>query len=255
MHPWPRPCAEGSARERTGWSWPPFRSTIEPSMPNAEPHTLSIPEAGTVSGLWTRPAGARACYVMAHGAGAGMRHPFMEAVSEKLAGQEIATLRFQFPFMEAGSRRVDRPDVAHATVRAAVDAAAQLAPDLPLLAGGRSFGGRMTSQAQALAALPGLRGLVFLGFPLHPAGRPSGDRGRHLGELTIPMLFVQGARDALATPEHLLPLCEELRGQAMLRLIPDADHAFHVPARSGRRDADVQDEIATAMSEWIGTVV
>ena len=219
-------------------------------MTAAEPLTFEVAHAGTVSGLWRRPAGARTCYVMAHGAGAGMNHPFLERISAGLAERGVATLRFQFPFMEAGSRRPDRPEVAHRAVRAAVDAAGRLAPDLPLFAGGRSFGGRMTSQAQASSPLPGVWGLVFLAFPLHPAGRPGTERGRHLSEVTIPMLFLQGTRDALAELDHLRRLCVGLGSRANLRLFPDADHAFHVPARSGRSDAQVRGEILDAIADW-----
>lgn len=192
---------------------------------------------------------------MAHGAGAGMTHPFLEMVSAGLAERGIATLRYQFPFMEAGSKRPDRPAVAHAAVQAAVAAAGGLAPDLPLAAGGRSFGGRMTSQAQALSALPGVRGLAFLGFPLHPAGRPSSERGRHLADVTIPMLFLQGTRDALADLDQLRPLSERLGGCATLRLLPDADHAFHVPKRSGRTDADVRGDLLDALVTWIDATI
>jgi hypothetical protein len=179
-----------------------------------------------------------------------MNHPFLEGVAAGLAERGVATLRFQFPFMEAGSRRPDRTEVAHRAVRAAVDAAGRLAPDLPLFAGGRSFGGRMTSQAQASSPLPGVRGLVFPAFPLHPAGRPGTERGRHLSEVTIPMLFLQGTRDALAELDHLRPLCAGLGSRADLRLFPDADHAFHVPARSGQTDTQVRGEILDAIADW-----
>ncbi len=192
---------------------------------------------------------------MAHGAGAGMIHSFVESVSAGLAERGVATLRYQFPFMEAGSKRPDRPAVAHAAVHAAVAAAGRLAPDLPLVAGGRSFGGRMTSQAQAASALPGVRGLAFLGFPLHPAGRPSSDRGRHLADVAIPMLFLQGTRDALADLHQLRALAEELGERATLRLLPDADHAFHVPKRSGRTDADVRRELLDLLVAWIDTTI
>ena len=208
-----------------------------------QPVTVSVGEATRVSGLLQVPARVRACYVLAHGAGAGMTHPFMAAVAAELAERGIATLRYQFPYMEQGGRRPDPPKLAHATVRAAVAEAARLLPDLPLFAGGKSFGGRMTSQAQGSAPLPGVRGLVFLGFPLHPAGRPSSDRGKHLFDVHIPMLFLQGTRDALAALDQLEPLCAALGSRATLKLFQDADHSFHVPARTGRKDAQVRAEV------------
>src|SRR5215470_6930074 len=176
----------------------------------AEPVTITVDAANRVSGLLLAPARARACYVFAHGAGAGMAHPFMAAVATELAERGIATLRYQFPYMEQGGRRPDPPKLAHATVRAAVAEAARLLPKLPLVAGGKSFGGRMTSQAQAAAPLTGVRGLAFLGFPLHPAGRPSAERGKHLSDVQVPMLFLQGTRDALAALDQLEPLCKAL---------------------------------------------
>src|SRR3954453_1557650 len=200
--------------------------------PNAEKFFIDI--SGTrVSGLLQIPPHASACYVFAHGAGAGMAHPFMAAVAAGLAERRIATLRYQFPYMEKGSKRPDPPKIAHATVRAAVAEVAKLLPDLPLIAGGKSFGGRMTSQAQAAAPLPGVRGLAFLGFPLHPAKQPSRDRGKHLFDVQVPMLFLQGTRDTLAMLDQLEPLCQELGGGASLRLFEGADHSFHVPAKSG----------------------
>src|SRR5947199_1733262 len=161
--------------------------------------TIAVGDAHRVSALLLMPPRARACYVLAHGAGAGMSHPFMAAVAQGLNERGIATLRYQFPYMEQGGKRPDPPPLAHATVRAAVTAAASHVPALPLIAGGKSFGGRMTSQAQAASPLPGVRGLVFLGFPLHPAGRPADERGKHLFEVQVPMLFLQGTRDELAT--------------------------------------------------------
>ena len=222
---------------------------------HTEPLTLTIDDTRSVSGLWQRPQNARACYVLAHGAGAGMAHPFLDAIAQGLAEHGVATLRYQFPFMEQGSRRPDPPKLAQATVRAAVAAAGRLAPDLALIAGGRSFGGRMTSQAQAASPLPGVRGLAFLGFPLHPAGRPSSERGQHLFEVAVPMLFLQGTRDALADLQHLQPLCERLGGRTSLRLFHDADHSFHVPARSGRTDAQVRGEILDALTAWIDSAI
>jgi len=180
-----------------------------------------------------------------------MRHPFLEAVARGLAEREIATFRYQFPFMEQGSKRPDPPSLAHATVRAAIAEASRLTAGLPLVAGGRSFGGRMTSQAQAASPLPGVRALAFLGFPLHPAGRPSDERGKHLGQVCIPMLFLQGSRDALADLRLLQPLVARLGRNARLSLFQDADHAFHVPARSGRTDAEVGREILEALAAWI----
>jgi predicted alpha/beta-hydrolase family hydrolase len=221
------------------------------SSSDAEPVTVSVDDAVHVSGLLHAPPRARACCVLAHGAGAGMTHPFMAAVAAELAQRDIATLRYQFPYMEQGRKRPDLPALAHATARAAVAEASRLRPDLPLVAGGKSFGGRMTSQAQAAAPLPGIRGLAFLGFPLHPAGRPSRERGRHLFDVRIPMLFLQGTRDTLATPDQLVPLCDALGERATLRLFENADHSFHVPARSGRTDAEVRGDVMDALAAWI----
>ena len=204
-----------------------------------------------VSGLLQVPGKAIACCVMAHGAGTGMAHPFMAAVADGLGERRIATLRYQFPYMEQGSRRPDGPALAHATVHAAVEAAARLAPSLPLVAGGKSFGARMTSQAQAEAPLPGVRGLVLLGFPLHPARKPSDDRAKHLSGVRIPMLFLQGTRDALANLQLLMPLVERLGKAATLKTIQDADHSFHVPAQSGRTDTQVLTEMVTTLAAWV----
>jgi predicted alpha/beta-hydrolase family hydrolase len=219
-----------------------------------QPVTITISDRSQVSGLLMSPAQARAGYVLAHGAGAGMRHAFMAAMAREFADRGIATLRYQFPWMEAGGKRPDPPKVAQAAVRAAVTTAARLLPGLPLVAGGKSFGGRMTSQAQAAAPLPGVRGLLFLGFPLHPAGKPASERGDHLADVKIPMLFLQGTRDALASLEQLEPVCRRLGARATLKLVPDADHAFHVPARSGRTDADVRSELGEAAAAWIKDV-
>lgn len=213
--------------------------------------TFAIGPESSVSGLWLAPAGATACLVLAHGAGAGMAHRSMQAVAAGLGERSVATLRYQFPYMERGSKRVDAPAVAHAAVRAAVAEAARLAAGLPLFAGGRSFGGRITSQAQAIAPLPGVRGLVFLAFPLHPAGKPSAARAEHLAQIGIPMLFLQGTRDALAERALLEPVVAGLGGRAALVLAPDADHAFHVPARSGRKDAEVLAELLDAAAAWM----
>ncbi len=217
--------------------------------------TIAVADGSTVSGLLQAPKGARACYVLAHGAGAGMHHPFMQAVAGELAERGIATLRYQFPYMEKGSRRPDPPKLAQATVRGAVGEAARLLPKVPLFAGGKSFGGRMTSQAQAATPLPGVRGLAFLGFPLHPAGRPSQERGKHLFDVTIPMLFLQGTRDQLALPDQITPLCQALGGRATLSSAQDADHSFHVPARIGRKDADVRGEVLDILAAWIDRVI
>jgi len=177
----------------------------------------------------------------------------MSSVATELASRSIATLRFQFPYMERRSRRPDPPPVCHATVRAAVAEAARLAPGLALIAGGRSFGGRMTSQAQALKPLPGVKGLAFLGFPLHPAGKPSAERAEHLREVKIPMLFLQGTRDELAQLELLQPLIDRLGARATLKLLQEADHSFRVPARTGRKDAEVRAEMLDALATWMGT--
>lgn len=205
--------------------------------------------AHRVSGLLLAPPAAKACYVFAHGAGAGMAHPFMQAVAAGLAERKVATLRYQFPYMEAGRKRPDDAAVAHATVRAAVDEARRRLP-APLLAGGKSFGGRMTSQAEAAQPL-GVRGLVFLGFPLHPAKRPSRDRAKHLADVTVPMLFLQGTHDALAELDQLQPVCAALGPLATLKLFADADHSFHVPKRSGRTDAEVLGEVLDNFVAWI----
>ncbi|HET6619881.1 MAG TPA: alpha/beta family hydrolase [Dongiaceae bacterium] len=215
--------------------------------------TLAVDAAHRVSGLLIAPPRAHACYVLAHGAGAGMTHPAMETVAVELGERGIATLRYQFPYMERGSKRPDPPALCHAAVRAAVAKAGET--KLPLIAGGRSFGGRMTSQAQAKSPLPGVRGLAFLGFPLHPAGKPSDDRAEHLSDVKIPMLFLQGTRDALAELSLLRPLVDRLGKRAALKLFEDADHSFHVPARTGRKDADVRREMLDALAAWTKKVV
>ncbi len=213
--------------------------------------TIAVEDSRRVSALLQVPAQARACYVFAHGAGAGIKHAFMKALANELAKHEVATLRYQFPYMEAGSKRPDAPALAHATVRAAVDEASRRLPKVALFAGGKSFGGRMTSQAQAASPLPGVRGLVFVGFPLHPTGKPSSDRGTHLRDVEIPMLFLQGTRDQLADETLVRKLAAELGPRASLAMFQDADHSFHVPARSGRTDAQVQSGVALAVSDWI----
>jgi uncharacterized protein len=226
-------------------------------MKSASPQSVSIAvnETQRVSGLLQRPSDARACYVLAHGAGAGMTHPFMAAVADGLAERGIATLRYQFPYMEQGSKRPDSPKVAHAAVRAAVMEAPRLLPELPLFASGKSFGGRMTSQTLAASPLPGVRGLVFLGFPLHPAGQPSTERAKHLFDVQIPMLFLQGTRDELAQLPLVQGVCKEIGSRATLRLFQDADHSFHVPARTGRKDAEVRAELLDALAGWIDSIL
>ena len=220
-----------------------------------QPVTITIDDADRVSGLLLVPPTARACYVLAHGAGGGMEHPFMAFVAKGLAEHGVATLRYQFPYMERGSKRPDLPKLAHATVRAAVAEMSRLAPELLLIAGGKSFGGRMTSQAQAASPLPEVKGIAFLGFPLHAPGRPSNERGKHLFDVRVPMLFMQGSRDQLTDPELLEPLVKQLGARATLKLFPDADHSFHVPASSGRKDVDVRAEMLEVLTDWIDMVV
>lgn len=202
-------------------------------------------------GLLVAPARATACFVMAHGAGAGMTHQFMAAVAAGLADRNIATLRFDFPYMAKGLRRPDEPKTAHAVVRAAVAEAHRMLPSLPLVAGGKSFGARMTSQTQAEAPIPSVHGLAFFGFPLHPAGKPSDERALHLQQVTIPMLFLQGTRDKLAELDLLVPLIERLGSRAALRLINEGDHSLHVPKRSGQTDAEALGEALDAMAAWV----
>ncbi|PAY10075.1 alpha/beta hydrolase [Bradyrhizobium sp. UFLA03-84] len=221
------------------------------NAPRAQLLTIMVSGDSTVSALLLRPEVARAAYVFAHGAGAGMTHPSMQVIAEGLAERGIATLRYQFPYMEKGSKRPDPPAVAQATVRAAVAEAARHCGELPLFAGGKSFGGRMTSQAQAKAPLEGVHGLVFLGFPLHPAGKPSRERAKHLAEVKIPMLFLQGTRDALAELELLEPVVKELGSRANLHLVQEADHSFHVLKRSGRDDREVMAEVLDAFAAWV----
>jgi predicted alpha/beta-hydrolase family hydrolase len=213
--------------------------------------TIPIEGAEPVSGLWQAPASASACLVLAHGAGAGMRHRAMGAIAHGLGERGIAVLRYQFPYMEKGGKRVDPPPIAHAAVRAAVAEAGRRAGGLPLFAGGKSFGGRMTSQAQAIRPLDGVRGLVFFGFPLHPAGKPSDARAAHLAEVRVPMLFLQGTKDLLAERGLLEGVVAGLSDRATLKLIDEADHSFHVPARTGRNDAEVLAEFLDAAASWI----
>ena len=211
--------------------------------------------SGIVSGLLNNPPAARACYAFAHGSGAGMIHPFMAAVSAGLSERGISTLRYQFPYMEKRSKRPDVPSIAHATVRAAVAEASRQCPKLPLFAGGKSFGGRMTSQAQSLSPLPKVRGLAFVGFPLHLAGKPADDRTKHLFDIKIPMLFLQGDNDKLAKLSLLEPLTKALGSRTSLRVFEHADHSFHVPVRSGRNDRAVMNEMLDALAAWIEGVI
>jgi predicted alpha/beta-hydrolase family hydrolase len=220
-------------------------------MSAAQELKITVGSAGAVSALLMRPENARACFVFAHGAGAGMRHASMEAIAAGLAERGIATLRYQFPYMEKGSKRPDPPAIAHAAVRAAVAEAGRCCAGLPLVAGGKSFGGRMTSQAQAKAPLDGVAGLAFFGFPLHPAGKPSSERAKHLDDVKIPMLFLQGTRDALAELSLLKPVAKGLEQRATLHLAEGADHSFHVLKSSGRNDREVLAEILDAFVVWV----
>jgi len=212
---------------------------------------IPIEGQAAVSGLWQAPPDPRAVLVLAHGAGAGMRHRSMAAIADGLAGRGVATLRYQFPYMEKGGKRVDPPPVAQAAVRAAVAEAARLAGAAPLFAGGRSFGGRMTSQAQAQAPLPGVRGLVFFAFPLHPAGKPSTERAGHLADVKVPMLFLQGTKDLLAQLDLLRQTVAGLGARASLRLFEEADHSFHAPAKTGRKDAEILAQLLDAAADWM----
>jgi uncharacterized protein len=215
------------------------------------PLRIPLPSGASISAILRQPEPARACFVFAHGAGAGMNHDFMTDLSSALESEGIATMRFQFPFMEQGTKRPDSPAVAEAAIRAVVDEAKRRLPEVALFAGGKSFGGRMTSQAQAREPLVDVTGLVFLGFPLHPAGKPAVERASHLREITVPMLFLQGTRDALADLRLIKEVVEPLGSRAALHVVGGADHAFHVLVRSGRTNADVIDELATQVSRWM----
>jgi predicted alpha/beta-hydrolase family hydrolase len=216
--------------------------------------TFEAGKAGAVSALLLSPDAPRACFVFAHGAGAGMTHSFMAAFAQGLCERHIASLRYQFPYMEKGSKRPDPPAIAQATVRAAVAEAVRIFPGVALIAGGKSFGGRMTSQAQAAAPLPDVRGLAFVGFPLHPAGKPSTDRADHLAKIELPMLFLQGTRDSLAEVALIEGVVQRLGPRATLHLVDGADHSFHVLARSGRNDAEVLSEILDAFAKWVEAI-
>jgi predicted alpha/beta-hydrolase family hydrolase len=219
------------------------------------PITIALDGDAAISGLWLAPPHAKAAYVFAHGAGAGMAHKSMAAIATGLAERGVATLRYNFLYMERGSKRPDAPALAHQAVRAAIAEATKLAPKLPLFAGGKSFGGRMTAQAQALVPLPNVNGLVFFAFPLHAAGKPSDERAKHLDDVQIPMLFLQGANDALATLDLLKPVAKKLGERATLVLFDHADHSFHVPAKSGRKDAEVLAEIMDTAADWMSAQV
>jgi len=216
--------------------------------------TIDAGKAGSVSALLLRPDAPRACFVFAHGAGAGMTHSFMETFAGGLYERGVASLRYQFPYMEKGSKRPDPPAIATATVRAAVAKAAEIFPGVGLIAGGKSFGGRMTSQAQAAAPMPDVRGLAFVGFPLHPAGKPAIERAEHLDRIDIPMLFLQGTRDTLAEAALIEPVVQRLDPRATLHLVDGADHSFHVLARSGRNDREVMSEILDAFAKWTDSI-
>jgi predicted alpha/beta-hydrolase family hydrolase len=220
----------------------------------ASEQRIEVPGAGAVSALLVAPPRFAALYVLAHGAGAGMRHVFMEDIAQRLAARGVATLRYQFPYSDQGKRRIDPEPLLLATVRAAVAAGRQLAGGAPLIAGGKSMGGRMTSRAAAQAPLEGVRGLAFLGFPLHPAGQPGTKRADHLADVASRMLFLQGTRDTLAELDLLRPIVERLGARATLKIIEHADHGFHVLKRSGRTDEQVLDELADDVAAWQGTL-
>jgi predicted alpha/beta-hydrolase family hydrolase len=216
--------------------------------------SIEVKTGVRVSALLQLPKNGHACFVLGHGAGAGMNHDFMSDIATALEKRGVGTFRYQFPYMESGSRRPDPPALCHATVRAAVEEARRRAPNLPLIAGGKSFGGRMTSQAQAANALPDVRGLAFVGFPLHPAKKPAVERATHLSDVKVPMLFLQGTRDDLADLSLLEPLVANLGTHATLKRVDGADHSFHVLARSGRNDEQVMDELAESIASWAQTL-
>ncbi len=225
------------------------------NVTGSKPIRFSVSEkAGKVSGLVLAPQGAKALLVLAHGAGAGMRHHFMEDVAGKLAARGIATLRYQFPYMDKGIKRPDNEALLTATVRAAVIAAREQGPEVPLFAGGKSMGGRMTSLAASKESIEGVRGLVFFGFPLHAAGRPGAERGKHLYKTNVPMLFLQGSRDTLADLRLLEPVCKGIGKRAELLIVEGGDHSFHMLKSSGRSDDQVLDEIASKAAEWMAAL-
>ena len=221
-------------------------------MIEQEIHFIASKSSGEVSAVFMRPENARWLMVLAHGAGAGMRQAFMAGLAQSLAEHGIASFRYQFPYMEQGKRAPDSQPILLATVRSAVTAAREHGRDLPLLAGGKSLGGRMTSTAASQEALPGVQGIVFFGFPLHAPGKPSDERGEHLFKVRLPMLFLQGTRDNLADLALLRPLCDRLQAQGQVRLhvIDGADHSFHVPKKSGRTDEDVLEELGKVVANW-----
>jgi hypothetical protein len=225
------------------------------SPKDAQTVVITMPDGQRVSALLQVGPNPRCVYVVAHGAGAGMTHSFLAETAHGLSERGIGTLRYQFPYMEKGSKRPDAPAVAHAAVRAAVAEAARILPGVAVFAGGKSFGGRMTSQAQAETPMPGVVGLVYLGFPLHPPGQPSDDRAKHLFDVKVPMLFLQGSRDEFANQDLLQPLIRRLGSRATLRLFPEADHSFHVPKRSGRNDAQIRTEMLDAIAAWMESVL
>lgn len=214
---------------------------------------IRIDDASEVTALWDKPRGATAALVLAHGAGAGMTHKHMTSTAEGLAERGIAVLRFNFAYMEKGSKRPDNPPIAHAAIRAAIAQGRKLAGDLPLFAGGRSFGARMTSQAQSLEPLPDVKGLVFFAYPLHPSGKPDIKRAEHLAAVKLPLLFLQGTADTLAETPLLKQVVSGLGKRAKLHLVDQADHSFHVPARSGRKDPEILDEILDVARDWIAS--
>jgi hypothetical protein len=219
-------------------------------MSSNENTHFAVENAGDVSAILLRPQNAESLLVLAHGAGAGMSHPFMAALAYKLADVRVASFRFQFPYMEQRRRAPDRPPVLTATVQAAVQAASEAAPDLPLFAGGKSLGGRMTSTAAAEGRLDKVRGLVFFGFPLHPPNQPGTKRAEHLRDVKLPMLFFQGTRDGLADLKLLRPICAKLGTRATLHVIDGADHSFHVLKSSGKTDEGILEELARSTSLW-----
>jgi len=245
---------KGRCRRHASSGMGKVRSVNPGWLAKMETIRIEVDGSGPVSGLLMNPAASRTCFIFAHGAGAGMTHSFMESVAPGLYARGVATLRYQFPYMEKGSKRPDAPVTARATVRAAVAEAARRCKGLRLVAGGKSFGGRMTSQAQAQAPLPGVRGLAFLGFPLHPAGKPSEDRAEHLAGIEIPMLFLQGTRDNLAERPLVEHVMERLGTKASLTWLEHADHSFHVPVRSGRNDRDVMREVLDTLATWMAAL-